>query len=53
MCNLYMFPDCNKPNQFCINLQEVTQPTVIEQGAYILIAAGAFIFIVSFLMALQ
>ena len=45
MCNLYMFPDYNKPNQFCINLQ----PTVIEQGAYILIAAGAFIFIISFL----
>ena len=27
----------------------MTQPTVIEQGAYILIAAGAFIFIISFL----
>ena len=34
---------------FFITLQEVTQPTVIEQGAYILIAAGAFIFIISFL----
>ena len=30
-------------------LQELTEPTVIEQGAYILIAAGAFIFIISFL----
>merc|ERR1712241_328536 len=30
-------------------IREVTQPTVIEQGAYILIAAGAFIFIISFL----
>jgi hypothetical protein len=29
--------------------QELTEPTVIEQGAYILIAAGAFIFIISFL----
>jgi len=30
-------------------LHELTEPTVIEQGAYILIAAGAFIFIISFL----
>jgi len=30
-------------------VQELTEPTVIEQGAYILIAAGAFIFIISFL----
>ena len=30
-------------------LQELTEPTVIEQLAYILIAAGAFIFIISFL----
>jgi len=30
-------------------LQELTEPSVIEQGAYILIAAGAFIFIISFL----
>lgn len=30
-------------------MQELTEPTVIEQLAYILIAAGAFIFIVSFL----
>ncbi len=29
--------------------QDLTEPTVIEQGAYILIAAGAFIFIISFL----
>jgi hypothetical protein len=29
--------------------QQITQPTVIEQAAYILIAAGAFMFIVSFL----
>ena len=29
--------------------QELTEPSVIEQGAYILIAAGAFIFIISFL----
>lgn len=29
--------------------QQFTQPTVIEQAAYILIAAGAFMFIVSFL----
>jgi len=35
----------------CNNLQfqQITQPTVIEQAAYILIAAGAFMFIVSFL----
>lgn len=30
-------------------VQELTEPNVIEQGAYILIAAGAFIFIISFL----
>jgi tetraspanin-18 len=30
-------------------IRELTEPTVIEQGAYILIAAGAFIFIISFL----
>lgn len=30
-------------------MQELAQPTVIEQGAYILIATGAFIFIISFL----
>ncbi|KAJ9595708.1 hypothetical protein L9F63_013121, partial [Diploptera punctata] len=30
-------------------LQQITQPTVIEQAAYILIAAGAFMFLVSFL----
>lgn len=30
-------------------VEELTEPTVIEQGAYILIAAGAFIFIISFL----
>jgi hypothetical protein len=30
-------------------LQQFTQPAVIEQGSYILIAAGAFMFIVSFL----
>ena len=30
-------------------MQELTEPTVIEQLAYILIAAGAFIFIISFL----
>ncbi|TRY71756.1 hypothetical protein TCAL_09985 [Tigriopus californicus] len=30
-------------------VRELTEPTVIEQGAYILIAAGAFIFIISFL----
>lgn len=29
--------------------QQITQPTVIEQAAYILIAAGAFMFLVSFL----
>ena len=49
MRNLYTFPNYIKPNDFFITLQEVTQPTVIEQGAYILIAAGAFIFIISFL----
>jgi tetraspanin-18 len=30
-------------------IREVTEPKVIEQGAYILIAIGAFIFIISFL----
>lgn len=30
-------------------IRELTEPTVIEQLAYILIAAGAFIFIISFL----
>lgn len=30
-------------------VQEFTEPKVIEQGAYILIAIGAFIFIISFL----
>jgi len=30
-------------------VKEITEPTVIEQGAYILIAAGGFIFIISFL----
>ena len=30
-------------------LQELTEPTVIEQGAYMLIACGAFIFVLSFL----
>lgn len=30
-------------------IRELTEPTVIEQAAYILIAAGAFIFIISFL----
>jgi hypothetical protein len=29
--------------------QELTEPTVIEQGAYMLIACGAFIFVLSFL----
>ncbi|XP_021937297.1 CD82 antigen-like isoform X2 [Zootermopsis nevadensis] len=32
-----------------IQFQQITQPTVIEQAAYILIAAGAFMFLVSFL----
>lgn len=31
------------------NVEELTEPTVIEQGAYILIAAGAFIFLIFFL----
>ena len=30
-------------------MQELTEPTVIEQGAYMLIACGAFIFVLSFL----
>ncbi|XP_065568327.1 tetraspanin-18-like isoform X2 [Artemia franciscana] len=30
-------------------LQQYSQPPVIEQGAYILISAGAFVFIISFL----
>jgi tetraspanin-18 len=30
-------------------IKELTEPTVIEQGAYMLIAAGAFIFVLSFL----
>ena len=34
---------------FFLLLQELTEPTVIEQGAYMLIACGAFIFILSFL----
>ncbi|PSN33262.1 hypothetical protein C0J52_22119 [Blattella germanica] len=32
-----------------MNFQQITQPTVIEQAAYILIAAAAFMFLVSFL----
>jgi tetraspanin-18 len=36
-------------NQIKGIIRELTEPTVIEQGAYILIAAGAFIFIISFL----
>jgi hypothetical protein len=32
-----------------LQFQQITQPTVIEQAAYILIAAGAFMFLVSFL----
>ena len=32
-----------------LNFQELTEPTVIEQGAYMLIACGAFIFVLSFL----
>jgi hypothetical protein len=31
------------------HVQQFTQPAVIEQGSYILIAVGAFMFIVSFL----
>jgi len=30
-------------------IKELTEPTVIEQGAYMLIACGAFIFVLSFL----
>merc|ERR1719187_2844822 len=36
-------------NDIKLTLEELTEPSVIEQGAYILIAAGAFIFIISFL----
>jgi len=36
-------------NEVKAAFRELTEPTVIEQGAYILIAAGAFIFIISFL----
>lgn len=32
-----------------LQFQQFTQPTVIEQASYILIAAGAFMFVVSFL----
>ena len=48
---MYSEPNINWIS-FCISsnfFQELTEPTVIEQGAYILIAAGAFIFIISFL----
>lgn len=30
-------------------MQNLTQPAAIAQGAYLLIAAGAFVFVVSFL----
>lgn len=36
-------------NDLKLTIEELTEPSVIEQGAYILIAAGAFIFIISFL----
>lgn len=33
----------------CVKFQSFVEPTVIENAAYILIAIGAFIFIISFL----
>jgi len=47
--NLAKFSTLNEGVQQPNFLQELTEPTVIEQLAYILIAAGAFIFIISFL----
>ena len=44
---MHSVPNLNRILHFFF--QELTEPTVIEQGAYILIAAGAFIFIISFL----
>ena len=46
-----MFFKPGKLTEFVASLsfQELEHPTVIEQGAYILIAVGAFIFFVSFL----
>lgn len=47
--NLAKFSTLNEGVEQPTFLQELTEPTVIEQLAYILIAAGAFIFIISFL----